>query len=165
VVPDEADFLTALDPVDVVSPAVLTAEDGRFEVSIQAHGSGQLLIGRADGGKVRYGYGDASELPPVTDLGDIELPPMTNLLAVFPVPDCELYAAGPVDALGMEVVASTFEANEGRYRLRLPEPGLWWLEASCAGEAVAVTPRLVRIDGNTPEKVVEIAVSDGMSGP
>ena len=123
VVPGRLDFTEALDPIDLVSPGATTAEDGRFAVSIPERGSGQLLIGGGTVGKVRYAYPEASDLPPVTDLGDIELPLATDVFVLLPAGLCELHAAGPIDSLGVEIVEGVYEPGEQRYHLSLPEPG------------------------------------------
>ena len=166
-VPDQQVFARAADPVAVLAPRTVTDEYGEFKLSLPGQGSGDVVIGGGGLATARHRYADASSLPALTDLGDITLPAPTRLTVRLPHRGYELMAAGPVGALGMGRVTSTFDAQDSAYRFRLPETGFWWLEAICDGEPRTLVPRAVRIDSASTGETVEatFASSGGTTTP
>lgn len=96
-------------------------------------------------------------LPVVTDLGDVVLPAPTPLTVRLPEGGCELVAAGPLGALGLSRVGSTFDRRDRVYRFLLPESGFWWLEATCDGASKPIVPSVVRVDGAPPGRSLDAA--------
>ena len=159
--PSRETFEQAVDPIAVVAPAVVTADDGQFDVTVPSEGDGQLLIGNATGPRIRVPYPDVSKLGPVVELGDLALPPSADLLVRFR-PGCEVRAAGPVGDLGLTMVEASYDAVSGLYRLRIPDPGLWWVEAVCLDPPVAT--RLVQVRRRDEPYVIELTTAETPCG-
>ena len=163
-VPDQQDFHTTVDPFMITSPAVVTGPDGAFDLSIPPQGSGQLVIGGGPTSKVRLPYSDASSRPSVTDVGDIVLPVPTDVLIRLRGNRCALFAAGPIEQLGVEVIRAVATQDGQHHRFQFPERGLWWLVAECQGRAAGLTPRIISVGGTTEPVVIEVTVQRHASG-
>ncbi len=91
----------------------------------------------------------------MTNLGDIALPVEIEVLVRLDAPGCLLNAAGPVGILGMSRVTASYAAGHVAYRLRVPEPGLWWIEATCGERPRAVLPTVIRVGPGRGSQVVD----------
>ena len=138
-------IVDAPNPMLLVSEAVRTGLDGRFESALPDEGRMALTVSH-EGATARVDLGDASMLPPVVDVGDIQLdaPFEIELLADLP-PTCLLQAAGPMGQPGMTLIKAV-SAGAGRWLMRPALPGRWFLEASCGGREVALETPVVQID-------------------
>ena len=164
-VPDQLAFAQAADPVAVLAPGTVTDRYGEFDLSLPGQGSGDVVVGGGGLATARHRYAEADSLPELTDLGDIVLPAPTRLTVRLPRGDCELVAVGPIGALGMGLVRSSFDTRESAYRLELPETGFWWLEAICDGESRTLVPSAVRIDPASTDKTVEATFASPGKSP
>jgi hypothetical protein len=68
-------------------------------------------------------------------------------------------AAGPVGSLGVDLVRAVFDPGHGAYRLWLPEPGFWWLEATCGTESRSVIPPVMRIRPDDVPRVIDLTLA------
>ena len=158
-VPHQRDFERARDPIGFVAPGVVTGIDGRFDLSVPPRGAGELLIGGREVGIVRYPYATTGQLPMVSELGDIVLSGPREVLVQLDHGPCELSAAGPVGLLGIEIIEAVSEGNH-RHRLRVPEPGFWWLRARCGGEDTGITPPFVRVEDQPHQPIINRMILD-----
>ena len=140
-VPDETDLATVKDPLTILGSGGFTDGSGQFEVSLPPQGSGTLVIGGGSVGTIRHRYRHADTLPPMTDLGDLELPPSIELRVRLEQSDCELHSVGPLGSLGMNRVRAVYNPIQGTHEFRLPERGVWWLEAVCERTGVLSFPQ------------------------
>ena len=143
VVPDLLEFSASVDAIDHVSLGTTTDSSGRFVVALPPKGSVELRITAQKSGVVRIPLRSVEHLPPITELGDVELDrPIPVTVTLDGYDGCELYAAGPVGAAGLNIIESRRDATERR-RLEIPEPGRWMLTLICAGTDVPVLPPFV----------------------
>ena len=154
-VPDQQVFARAADPVALLAPGVLTNQYGEFELSLPEQGRGEIVIGGKGLPTIRRPYTEAEDLPVVTDLGDVVLQAATPLTVRLPLGGCELVAVGPLGALGLSRVGSTFDPRDRVYRFSLPEAGFWWLEATCNRASEPLVPSVVRVDGASAGRVLD----------
>ena len=145
ILPSFETIIDAPNPMLLASEAVRTGLDGRFESVLPDEGRMALTVSH-EGATARVDLGDASMLPPVVDVGDIQLdaPFEVELLADLP-PTCVLQAAGPMGQPGMTLIKAA-SAGAHRWLLRVALAGRWFLEASCAGREVALETPVVQID-------------------
>ena len=143
----------ARNPMLLMTQPVRSGIDGRFEAALPEEGRLTLTVVH-DGASARLELGDASTLPPVVDVGDIKLetPFEVDLLADLPA-GCTFHAAGPFGEPGMTLVTATAVAA-GRWRLRVPLPGRWFVEASCGGREVGLQTPMVQIERTLTRPVV-----------
>ena len=154
-VPDPSDFVEAVDPVAMLAVGAVTDQYGEFELSLPEQGSGTVVVGGGELPTARRHYADAESLPPLTDLGEIVLPRPLKLTVRVPGQGCELHAAGPLGALGLSHVRSTFDPFAQVYRFLLSESGFWWIEAECDGEVRALQPPVVQVDESSDGQVLD----------
>jgi hypothetical protein len=158
-VPDATTFSNSTDPAEHVSAEASTDTEGRFALPLPPVRRGAVQVQAPDGSVVR--------LPLLTtrgsrdvDLGDIPLPDARTItLRVLDPRACEFTAAGPLGELGLVMVHST-PMSIGVFQLALPEPGLWALDAECAGRTVGVEPSLVVVPAGGPEVTIDIRLED-----
>ena len=79
-VPNLAQLAESIDLTDHVGGDTITDRDGRFLLTLPRRGSGELRIGQGKTGVVRLPLPVATQMPLVTDLGDIELFPLARLI-------------------------------------------------------------------------------------
>jgi hypothetical protein len=141
VVPTLGEFAAAADYVDYVAPGSVTNRDGRFLVALPPLGAGELRIGSPPATPVvRRTLPAAAELPPFTDLGDIDLgTPVILELIVGDLDGCAFSAAGPIGSTSLTIVEAE-RLEPGVRRFSLPEPGYWGLGATCARQTVPLDP-------------------------
>ena len=149
--PNIAQLAEAIDPTEHVGGETITDRDGRFVLALPPRGSGELHIGRAGTGVVRLPLLPATQMPPVTDLGDTTLsPPARLVVRIDGVDACDLYATGPLGSPGMEIIRS-IRKGSGVRSFRLPEPGGWWLNLVCSGFEQPLSPSFVQIPADATE--------------
>ena len=158
-VPDRDDFLMSDDPITLLSPPGVTDSDGQFELALPGEGGGEIIVGGNGLAKARYRFAGVGDTSSGTDLGDIRLPAPLSVLVRLAAPGCVLMAAGPVGSLGVDLVRAVFDSGHGAYRLWLPEPGFWWLEAQCGTESRSVIPSVMRIRPDDVPRVIDLTLA------
>ena len=158
-VPDRDDFLMSDDPITLLSPPGVTDTDGQFELALPVEGGGEIVVGGNGLAKARYRFADVGDTSSGTDLGDIRLPAPLSVLVRLAAPGCVLVAAGPVGSLGVDLVRAVFDSGQGAYRLWLPEPGFWWVEAECGTESRSVSPSVMRIPRDDVPRVIDLTLA------
>lgn len=157
--PNVAELAEAIDPTEYVESETITDPDGRFVLALPPRGSGELRIGRAGTGVVRLPLLPATQMPPVTDLGDITLSPLARLVVrIDGVDACDLYATGPLGSPGIEVIRS-IRKGSGVRSFRLPESGGWWLSLICSGVEQPLSPSFVQIPADATDMSIRAPVA------
>ena len=159
VVPDRDGLLVSDDPLASLAPPGITDIDGRFELALPGTRGGEVVVGGNGLAKSRFRLAGSDDRSSDTDLGDILLPVPLSVVVRLIAPGCDLMAAGPVGSLGVEMVRGRFDAGSGAYRLQLPEPGFWWVEAECGTESRAVIPPVMRIGQDDRSRVIELTLA------
>ena len=161
VVPDRDDFLRSDDPLRLISPPGITDRDGRFELALPVDEGGEIVVGGNGLAKSRYRFAGTDGESLERDLGDINLPaPLSVVIRLIgPAASCDLMAAGPVGSLGLDLVRSVFDPGIMAYRLRLPEPGFWWVEAECGAESGGVIPPVMQIRQDDTARVIQLTLA------
>jgi hypothetical protein len=147
VMPDLAEFASAEDPLTLAGGETQTDHDGRFRVALPARGHTELRIGGEADGLRRVTIGPAESARGAIDVGTIDLSRLPPISLVLEASDgCELLLTGPASRAGMTMVrarrvgASVFEAG-------LPEPGRWFVVATCARTERSVIPAFIDATG------------------
>ena len=161
--PNLAQLAAALDPTDYLGGETVTDRQGRFVLAVPPSGSAELRIGSGHTGVVRRPLPPATEMPPLTDLGEIELPVLARLLVrIDGVEPCDLYATGPLGSPGMETIRSTRQGPALR-GFRLPETGGWWLSLLCDDQEEALSPSFIPIPSDAEETSIRVRVGSASS--
>lgn len=158
--PELGDVQVSADRLDHYAPPILTAADGRFELTLPsaARRVAELRIGREDSGIVRVRLPLGDPTPAVLDLGDIALPGVIRLhIAVAGGSGCDPYAAGPFGRAALTIVRGDLELA-GTFLFRLPEPGRWLLGVRCGRREAAVSPPFVDVEVGESELYREVVV-------
>ena len=157
-VPNLAQLAESIDPTDYIGGDTITDRDGRFLLALPPRGSGELRIGQGGTGVVRLPLPVVTQMPLVTDLGDIELFPLARLIVrIDGVDACELYAIGPLGSPGVEIMRPTRQAP-GVRSFRLPESGWWWLSLVCNNLEEPLRPSFVHIPPDSAETSIRALV-------
>ena len=161
--PNLGQLAAALDPTDYLGGETVTDRQGRFVLAVPPSGSAELRIGSGDTGVVRRPLPPATEMPLLTDLGEIELPALARLVVrIDGVDPCDLYATGPLGSPGMETIRSTRQ-GPGLRSFRLPEAGGWWLSLFCNDQEEALSPSFIPIPSDAEETSIRVRVGSRSS--
>ncbi len=155
VVPQQVDFTESADPFLLLALPTTTDHEGRFSLGLPPQGKVELVVGGGSVPTVRRRLGSVQARRAVTDLGDITLPPPVEVFVRLDAPGCTLEAAGPVGTLGLSRLRATFVASQAAHRFDVPEPGLWWIEATCGGSPRGVLPPIFRVAADRASQVLD----------
>ena len=157
-VPNLAQLAESIDPTDYIGDDTIADRDGRFLLALPPRGSGELRSGQGGTGVVRLPLPVATQMPLVTDLGDIELFPLARLVVwIEGVGACELYATGPLGLPGVEIIRPTRQ-EPGVRSFRLPESGWWWLSLVWNNLEEPLRPSFVHIPADSTETSIRALV-------
>ena len=132
-------------------------------LAVPPSGSAELRIGSGHTGVVRRPLPPATEMPPLTDLGETELPALARLVVrIDGVEPCALYATGPLGSPGMETIRSTRQ-GPGLRGFRFPETGGWWLSLLCDDQEQTLSPSFVPIPSDADETSIRVRVGNASS--
>jgi hypothetical protein len=98
------------------------------------------------------------------NLGDVLVPDPRRVTVRLLAPACDLMAVGPLGTLGLTIVRAS--KGYGVYWLELPEPGMWAINAECAGATYALDPAVVAVPPEGPELTLDAHLkSEQAPGP
>ena len=155
VVPNHVDLSEATDPFSLLALPTTTDHEGRFSLGLPPQGRVELVVGGDSVPTFRRRLGSVQTRRSVTDLGDITLPPPVEVFVRLEAPGCALQAAGPVGTFGLSRLRATYVASQAAHRFDVPEPGLWWIEATCGGSPRAVLPPIFRVAADRASQVLD----------
>ena len=161
--PNLAQLAAVLDPTDYLGGETVTDRQGRFVLGVPPSGSVELRIGSGDTGVVRRPLPPATEMPPLTDLGEIELPARARLVVrIDGAEPCDLYATGPLGSPGVETIRS-IRQEPGLRSFWLPEAGGWSLSLFCNDQEEVLSPSFVPIPSDAEETSIRVRVGSRSS--
>lgn len=155
-VPDADAWASSTDPADHISEETFTASDGTFALPLPPKRVGVIRVLLDDGTGVRVAVPSLVIQGDVL-VGDLTVPDARRLFVrLADGPGCSIVAAGPVGALGLEIVKAASATTV--YELELPDAGVWSLNAECGGEIYEVEPPLVAVPAEGHPSAVDARV-------
>jgi len=155
-VPDPLALARSTDVTQLLADGTTTQVDGAFILALPPVHDGIIQIVTPAGVSVRVpvaGKGTATGVA----LGDIDVPePKRVIVRLFGAESCTLAAAGPLNGLGMAIVAASRAGNE--YWFDLPEGGEWSLNAECDGLPRRVDPSIIIVGPAARDLRVDVRI-------
>ena len=156
-VPDISAWTESVDPRQHLTEEIMTGEDGRFSLVLPPESAGFVQVMAPDGAAKRLPVSQPKNTSEVA-LGDIVLPERRRLdVRLLSGGSCELFATGPLGALGLTIVRATSVSSV--FSFDLPEPGQWSLNAECEGRSVALQPQAVLVAPDGPIPMVDVVAA------
>jgi hypothetical protein len=135
--------------------AEATTDDGGVFVVAVPRTVGELQVISAGGASIRLPIAPDSRSRQII-VGDVELPDRHRFSVRFlDRGGCDIWAFGPLDKLGLTVVAGTPDGAE-LTSFEVPEAGEWILEVQCGGRSVPVRPSSVGVPLARPAQSIDL---------